>query len=207
MSFKQDRAPFAVWKGPFSPSRGRYRDYRVRHGCLIGFVSSPYGVTEVTAELSGAQSLASLVLSHWRGGRLLILPWGQVIKPYYDGSETQRVKIGSWGGETGPFTHLWKSKRLRPGSPWPGVVAGLACKVTGDGSVYNEFTVSDDLGGMQYTKLVLPPAAGVLEAFRAARPRDSSGRIQLLEDGAIIAPKDEGFVFVGTYRKEHLARI
>lgn len=135
-TFQPEPQPFPRWMGPFSPARGTRSGFRFHQGRLGTWVSHNAGSTfwPVT-DSRGAREIATLVRSKWRGGRVLFLPNGFVVKPLQSDDEVgQRALIGRFRGAIvlerpgQPSFDLSKPGALRPGDPWRGpATTGLEC--------------------------------------------------------------------------------
>jgi len=90
--------PFPRWMGPYSPSRGNKSGFRIKAGKIKTWDEN--GAEWPVVECAGIKSIVSLVTNHWKGGRVLFLPNGFVIKPLQDDDEvSKRVLIGRFSGK------------------------------------------------------------------------------------------------------------
>lgn len=216
LTFEAERRPFPRWWGPFSPARGKYSGFRFHAGRLGTWVENQIGREFwPLLESHGVKSIARLVLDHWGGGRVLLLPNGAVIKPLQGDFEVgQRALIGRFGGpvvlerpEGGVFD-LSTPGRLSPGDPWPGPkTTGLECAILPDGSLECIWYHPSTLGRDTVREQLHGPDRQLASSFRRARPMDSGGRVRVTANGLVITNRQEQdgtwvSVFVGQITPE-----
>lgn len=198
---------FPQWKGPYSPARGVNCSLRVRDSRLWGFNSATFGVEAMQSPCAAANELADFVATRWGGGRILIVPWGHVIKPFGDDDCIRRVVIGRWVGP-GPFSHLRANPKLEPGQRWSGPhTSGLECRFKADASLANSASTPTNYGAIEQEFTVSQPSPDLRKAFQRSRAGDANGRLRVHEDGAVTTPTEEGEVFIGEIEKSRLAPL
>lgn len=208
MTFSPEGWPFPHWKGPYSPSRGKWSGFRVRNERL-GAWSSANGRLSFCPihETAGVNDLTKLVIRHFKGGgRVLMLPSGHVIKPLQEYEERgKRVFIGRFKGAfklnvgderidletTGPFA---------PGDPWPGSgTIGLECTIGGDGSLTTRWQQPSEYGSDLYREKITGPDQRLASGFRKARPHDEVGRVRVTVGGHTITNRKVGEIWKTFY--------
>lgn len=212
--FRPRSGPFPEWSGPFTPSTGKRKGYRVLYHGFGAYVSNRYGSEFARVlECPGLEPLMHLVRRQWGGGRLLILPNGMVVKPHQD-REDDRVNRSLLGSISGSIVlGLWNGSRLdlarldhlTAGDRWPGPDGGhLSCKINPSGALrctwYHPTTV-----GRDYVEHELRGADRALaEAFREARDGATAGRVQVCYGGYVIT---RGSSWAGTSECRYVGRI
>jgi hypothetical protein len=199
-TFRPERPPFPRWLGPFSPARGQYSGFRFHSRRLGTWLEGRHGREFWPVMDSGAvRTLGRLVLDHWHGGRVLLLPNGFVIKPLQrDGEVGKRVLIGCFSGPVrlerpaGDVFDLSMPGRLTPGQRWIGPkTTGLECVIQADGSLECEWYHPTNVGRESVREVVCGPDALLARGFRAARPRDPAGRVRLTANGYVITNRQD----------------
>lgn len=212
--FQGFSAPFARWMGPYSPSRGTYYGFRVRDGDVGTWMDDRRGVREFLplAPSSGARDLADLVLRHFGGGRILLLPFGLVIKPLAEADEIgKRVVIGRFAGPvvvSGPNGRRFDFSapgRLKPGDPWQGPgTTGLECTLTTAGALECCWYHPSRYGREETRMQLVPPQASLLNGFRRARPGDSAGRVRVTANGLVTTNRQE---YDGSWSRWYVGQV
>lgn len=191
--------PFPRWMGPFSPARGDHSGFRFDNGWLGTWVGDESGYAFWPfVESPGARALAALVRQHWRGGRVLLLPNGFVVKPLRDEEVGRRALIGRFTGSIvlerrdQPRFDLSQPGNLRPGDRWPGpTTTGLESAIQSDGSLICSWYHPTSLGRDEVRNQLREPDRSLLEAFRAARPGATGGRVRITANGHVITNRQE----------------
>lgn len=212
-SFVVERRPFSRWLGPFSPARGTYSGFRFHQRRLGTWVDSEQGCQFWPLIHSpGAELLSRTVLDEWRGGRILLLPSGLVIKPLQGDHEVgRRVLIGRFRGavvlkrpEGGVFD-LSNPGQLAPGAPWPGPrTTGLECTIQPDGSLVCNWYHPTSAGRDEVQECLHQPDRSLASGFRKSRPSDSIGRVRVTANGHVITNRQERD---GTWVSLYVGRI
>ncbi len=198
MNFAPYTTPFPSWLGPYTPARGTTSGFRVKNGKLGAWVYSDEGGQFWSAnQTSGTERLEKLVKQHWRGGRIMFLPCGYVVKPLQDEDERgMRVVIGEYKGE---FLLSYGREKIDfsqgsefvPGSEWSGPKSiGLECTFRIDGSISTNWYQPSDFGREEYTERIAEADKEFISIFRRVRPYDSIGRVRLTIGGHVITNKE-----------------
>ncbi|SPF49801.1 hypothetical protein SBDP1_830025 [Syntrophobacter sp. SbD1] len=192
--------PFPLWMGPFSPARGMRSGFRFHQGRLGTWVTDDdcTGFWAV-ADGDGVRLLAKLVRDQWGGGRVLLLPNGFIVKPLQSDEEVgRRVLIGLFQGaivlERPDRSKLDLSHpgAVRPGDPWPGpMTTGLECAIRQDGALACTWYHPTNWGRDEFSEMLRKPDRVLAASFRAARPRDTGGRVRITANGHIITNRQE----------------
>ena len=194
-TFRAESEPFPRWWGPFSPARGNYSGFRFHQHRLGTWVESDFGREFwAIADSVGSKLLSRLVLNHWSGGRVVLLPSGMVIKPLQKDYEVgQRCLIGRFSGAVAlkrPNNNLFDLSspgNLAPGSDWLGPkTTGLECAIQPDGSLECTWSHPAGFGRESVRAQVAGPDRMLATGFRRARPGDESGRVRITANGHII---------------------
>lgn len=212
-SFQAERSPYPRWWGPFSPARGTYSGFRFHYRQIGTWVENEHGREFwPLVDSPGVRALARLVLDHWRGGRVLLLPNGLVIKPLQGNDEVgRRVLIGRFQGpvvlkrpEGGVFD-LSNPGKLAPGDPWPGPkTTGIECAIQPDGSLQCSWYHPTSWGRDEVREQLWGPERQLANGFRKARPQDSGGRVRVTANGHVITNRQESD---GTWQALYVGRI
>lgn len=199
-TFQPEVSPFPRWLGPFSPARGTYSGFRFHYGRLGTWVTNPVGLEFwPIIDSRSAQALAQLVLAHWGGGRILLLPNGFVIKPLQGDHEVgRRVLIGQFRGPVilerpeGRDFDLSNPGELNPGDPWPGPkTTGIECTIQLDGSLDCAWYHPTLQGRDEVRCRMQGPDWRLAGSFRRARPGVSGGRVRVTANGHVITNREE----------------
>lgn len=199
-SFQAERAPFPRWWGPFSPARGTYSGFRFHNRQMGTWVENAHGREFWRVEDSPSlRALARLVLGHWHGGRVLLLPNGLVIKPLQGDFEVgRRVLIGRFQGSvvltrlSGGVFDLGNPGKLTLGDPWSGPkTTGLECAIQPDGSLWCNWYHPTSMGRDEVRDQVWGPDPQLAKGFRKARSQDSGGRVRVTANGHVITNRQE----------------
>jgi hypothetical protein len=200
-TFEPTPWPFPRWWGPFSPARGTRSGLRVRQGWLYAWVQDSEGREFWPAlDSPGVRGLIRLVLDRWRGGRILILPDGSVIKPLQDEEEAGiRRLIGLFDGpivferpDGGTFD-MSDPGDLEPGDPWPGpATTGLECQIRPDGSLTCTWYHPAPWGRDEVRERLTGPDPALARGFRRCRPGETAGRVRVTENGHLITNVQDG---------------
>lgn len=194
-SFEAAHRPFPRWWGPFSPARGNTRGFRFHDGRLGTWVEDEDSRSFWSVKRSaGVAKLEKLVLDSFRGGRVLLLPNGSVVKPLQtDAERGRRAYLGEFSGDVvlergdGGLFSLESPGRLKPGDRWPGPsTTGLECTIKADGSLECSWYHPTEHGRDTETKRMAPPSTVLAQGFRAARPGVSAGRVRVTAKGHVI---------------------
>jgi hypothetical protein len=203
--------PFHLWLGPFVAARGRTTDFRVRGEEFGAVVRSQEGERFWPAiETRGLKMMTGLVKDNWRGGRVLLLPDGHVVKPLQEEEERGlRVLIGRYSGSfalrmpgEGQFD-LSPSATHRVGRPWGGPASvGIECAIHDDGSLHCKWWQRHGGGLFEVNSQVCGPDPALAQGFRAARPGAEGGRVRVTVSGHVItnretSPKNWTSLYVG----------
>jgi hypothetical protein len=195
--FKPLLHPFPRWMGPFSPSRGKKSGFRVQQETIRAWVDE--GTSWQVYECLGVRSIVRIVKFYWKGGRILFLPNGFVVKPLQEDDEVgQRVLIGRFRGSIllkrpeGSDFDLSSPGNLKPGDPWPGPkTTGLECIIDGTGALSCSWYHPTRLGREDVFEKLRGPDHMLAAGFRRARPVDSGGRVRITANGHIITNRQE----------------
>ncbi len=195
LKFTAVSKPFPRWWGPFSPARGTRSGFRFHDRRLGTWVDDDEGLSFwFIAPSAGVAVLEKLVLDHFRGGRVLFLPNGSVVKPLQQDIERgRRVYLGEFTGdvvleksEGGTFSFA-SPGALRPGDVWSGPsTTGLECVIKNSGALECKWYHPTEHGRDTETKQLTPPSATLAQGFRAARPGESAGRVRVTARGHVI---------------------
>lgn len=194
-SFAPAPPPFPRWWGPFSPARGTTRGFRFHDGRLGTWVDDEDGRAFWPVKRStGLAKLEKLVLDSFKGGRVLLLPSGSVVKPLQSDAERgKRAYLGEYSGDVvletpdGDTFSLDKPGRLKPGDRWPGPTStGIECKITGTGSLECTWYHPATHGRDEETRIMTAASAALAQGFRLARPGEQSGRVRVTAKGHVI---------------------
>jgi hypothetical protein len=187
--------PFHLWLGPFVAARGRTADFRVRGEEFGAVFRSQDGERFWPAiETQGLKVMTALVKENWRGGRVLLLPDGHVVKPLQEEEERGlRVLIGRYSGAfalrmqaDGQFD-LGPGAAHRVGRPWGGPASvGIECVIHGDGSLRCSWWQRHSDSLFEVTRQVCGPDPSLYQGFRAARPGTDGGRVRVTVSGHVI---------------------
>jgi hypothetical protein len=194
-SFEPAPAPFRRWWGPFSPARGTFRGFRFHDGRLGTWVEDDDSRAFWPVKHStGLAKLEKLVLTSFKGGRVLLLPNGCVVKPLQSDAERgKRAYLGEYAGDVvlempdgAPFS-LDRPGRIKPGDRWPGPTStGLECKITGTGSLECTWYHPAIHGRDDVTHPMIGSNPALAHGFRLARPGEQSGRVRVTAKGHVI---------------------
>jgi hypothetical protein len=207
LTYKSFKTPFGRWMGPFSPARGIKSGFRFHQKRLGTWVETDSGSAFWRlAQSAGAERIADVVLNHWGGGRVLLLPNGLVIKPLQDDEVGRRALIGLFEGPivletpSGKRFNLNSPGPLEPGDPWPGPkTTGLECAIQADGSLIASWSHPTPYGSSQ-TRVPLRAKDQALAAgFKKARPGETGGRVRLTANGHVITNRKVGSVWRTLY--------
>lgn len=212
MNFQPARKPFPRWLGPFSPARGTSTGFRFHDGRLGTWVESDEGrAFWQIVRSQGASALARLVLEHWGGGRVLLLPNGIVVKPLRDEDVGRRVAVGLFKGPIqlempdGGIFDFSAPAGVAPGRPWPGPrTTGLECAIQPDGSLRCYWYHPSQYGRDEVMDVLHPPDGVLALGFRRARPADTGGRVSVTANGHVITNRQEPD---GTWLSLHVGMI
>lgn len=189
--------PFPAWLGPYSPARGNRSGFRV-HGGKLGAWVTEDGVSSFwTIERSpGVRALEQLVVRHFRGGRVLLLPNGLVVKPLNrDEERGRRVLIGRYAGcviieSTDEYVDL-SDEDYEAGSIWPGPSSiGLECSLSDDGSLRTRWWRETAFGEKSAQCVVHGTDRRLAASFRQVRG-ESSGRVRVTAHGLVLTNVEE----------------
>lgn len=204
--------PFPRWWGPFTPARGTTRGFRFSGGRLGTWVENDDGRSFwPVCRSPGIAKLEKLVLDSFRGGRVLLLPDGGVVKPLQSDAERGlRVYLGEFGGDVVLETHdddefsLDMPGRLKPGDHWPGPTStGLECTIASNGSLSCSWYHPTAYGRDDETHTMTAANATLAQGFRAARPGEQSGRVRVTAKGHVITNRQVR----GTWHCFYVGRI
>jgi hypothetical protein len=197
-----EKKPFKRWWGPYSPARG------VTHG--LRFREQRLGIIHRTAvgeefwavrENADVKALTQLILSEWRGGRLLFLPNGYIVKPLPgpDDERGKRVLVGRYKGDlvlespSGRPLDLGRPWVSTPGEAWAGPdTMGLECVIEPNGGVKCKWYHPEELGRIDTPAQLFGADAMRHKAFCVAQPSKTSGRIHIFPSGHVIAKYELG---------------
>jgi len=212
-TFTPESEPYLRWKGPFSPSRGKYTSLRVRGGGLKAYFDSKDESASWELEKSaGIQSLVDTVTRVWGGGRVMLLPTGHVIKPLQDQEVGIRKLIGRFTGplifrrhDGGSFDLDLETNRLAPGDLWHGIKnIGVECIIQ-EGGVLSCRWYHPTVYGKEEIRIELlhdSPERHI--AFQKARQGDTYGRVHVLPNGAVITNHQ---TFLGEWEAKFVCKI
>jgi hypothetical protein len=181
--------------GPYSPARGSRWGFRFHQGRLGTWV-----VEEEVSEFwpivdgEGSRAIQSLVLGTWRGGRILFLPNGYIVKPLQADVEVgKRVLIGRFQGalvlerRNQPVFDLSNPGNLLPGELWPGpTTTGLECVIQADGSLVCYWSHPAPEGSDKVSQRLHGPDPSLAKGFRLARKGETGGRVRITANGHVI---------------------
>lgn len=182
---------FVRWMGPFSPARGTRKGLRFHYGRIGAWVD--YGFWPLV-QTSGVTELERVVLRRWGGGRVLLLPWGDVIKPLQAEDEVgKRVLIGKFSGPVvfelpdGSHLSLGDAEGWDAGEPWPGPHhVGLECTIDTTGSLKCTWYHPTKWGRTSESQILWGADRRLAAGFRKARPGDDGGRVHVLPGGIVV---------------------
>ena len=198
--FNPEQRPFRLWKGPFSPARGKRSGFRFHQGRLGTWVQNRSEITFwPIVDGQGVRRLSTLVRDKWGGGRVLLLPNGFVIKPLQDYNEVgERVLIGRFYGAIVLERHgqstfdMRDPGAIRSGDPWLGpATTGLECAIKSDGSLVCYWYHPAPFGREKISEKLRGFDSSLARGFRKARPRDFSGRVRVTANGHVITNRQE----------------
>jgi hypothetical protein len=201
LTFEPLKKPFPRWMGPFSPARGFRSGFRFKDKQLGTYVSNDDDMAFWCAtQTDGARKLGRLVLEEWRGGRVLLLANGLVIKPLQKDIEVgRRVIIGRLSGSLvleQPSGHTFDMRnpgKLKAGDPWHGPkTTGLECAIQQNGSLNCTWYHPTKLGRDTITRTLRGPDAKLAASFGKARPGVMGGRVRLTVGGHLITNRLAG---------------
>lgn len=203
--FKPLLRPFPRWMGPFSPSRGKKSGFRVQREEIRAWDDE--GTFWPVVECLGVKSIIRIVKFYWKGGRVLFLPNGFVVKPLQEDDEVgQRVLIGRFRGSIllkrpkGSDFDMSRPGNLKPGDPWPGPkTTGLECIIDGTGTLNCSWYHPIRLGREDVFEKLRGQDCALAEGFRAARPNHTGGRVRITANGHVITNREEWAGWVSTY--------
>ncbi len=198
MRFIPETEPFPYWDGPYSPSRGN-SGFRIKNGNLGAWVNTEEGREFCSVHVDeGVQSITKLVQRHWRGGRLLFLPTGLIVKPLQEEHEAGvRVVIGRYEGGLAMSTDSglvdFSSNTFIAGSEWPGPsTVGLECTISPNGSLQTFWQQPSDFGQEQYRESITGTNSSLIAGFKKGRPYDAGGRVRVTIGGHVITNRRQG---------------
>jgi hypothetical protein len=192
--------PFPRWWGPFSPARGTTTGFRFHGGLLGTWVEDDDTRGFWTIKRStGLAKLEKLVLERYRGGRVLLLPNGTVVKPLQrDDERGKRVYIGEFSGDViletpdGNEFSLESPGALKPGGRWTGPRStGLECVIQKNGALECTWYHPVALGRDTESRQMIGPSAALARGFRLARGVDV-GRVRVTAKGHVITNRKVG---------------
>jgi hypothetical protein len=194
--FKRLHHPFPRWLGPFSPSRGTRSGFRVRQDRIWACVDGTSAWSVV--DCSGVSSIVHIIRLYWKGGRVLFLPNGFVVKPLQEIDEVaQRVLIGTFRGslllnmDSGRVFDMSLPANLMPGDRWPGPsTTGLECAIDGSGALTCSWYHPSRYGRDDVSARLRGPDQALAAGFRAARPDHSGGRVRITANGHVITNRE-----------------
>ncbi len=203
MNFTPYQPPFPSWLGPYSPARGTKSGFRIKSGELGAWVHSDESAQFwLVGKTSGTRQLEKLVEQHWRGGRILFLPCGYVVKPLQDEDvRGERVVIGEYEGEfvlegEGKSIDFSRSNRFLCGSEWLGPSSiGLECTLRMHGSLVASWYYPSDFGQESRKESIANMSTEFISIFQRVRPYSGGARVRLTIGGHVITNKetDEGW--------------
>jgi hypothetical protein len=185
--FEFEPLPFSEWRGPYKPGRGTMTGLRVRWESIGAWFNGTWWPLVPT---TGTRKLVQLVQSRWGGGRILLLPWGDVVKAPQG---TPPSHIGRWRGSVAfmtPYGHFdikERAIRLSPGDLWEAPHhIGLECIITERGGIFCEWDLLVPRGTETVRKELWRPNRDLAQGFREARPCDTRGRVHVLPGGVVV---------------------
>ncbi|HXF52180.1 MAG TPA: hypothetical protein VNM43_10910 [Dehalococcoidia bacterium] len=151
-------------------------------------------------ETPGVRALRELVSTFWGGGRILLLPWGDVVKPLQDDQDIgKRVLIGHYSGSIvfdrpeGRPLELGVDTPTDPGAPWDGPHhVGLECTIDPTGTLACTWYHPSRLGWSGVRHRLWGPDSALARGFRKARPYHSGGRVHVLPGGIVVTMVQRG---------------
>lgn len=198
-AFQPESKPFPRWLGPYSPARGDRCGLRVKQGQLGAWMRTHEGSEFWIARANdGVARLVQLVLQMWRGGRLLFLPTGHVIKPLQDEDDRgKRVLVGRFRGRLvlesseGSSFDL-ASPGTQPGDRWPGPeTLGLEAVIGAGGELVCTWYHPTGWGQDKERAYLRGPDAALAKGFRKCRPDDETGRVRITACGHVTTNRQE----------------
>lgn len=197
--FIPEAKPFPRWLGPYSPARGSQCGLRVREGQLGACVHSADGSEFWTVrENASVLSLVDLVRRTWRGGRLLFLPTGHVIKPLQDEDERgKRVLVGRFRGRLvlvnpGGTDFDLAEPGTGVGERWHGPsTIGLEAVIDGNGALTCTWYQPTGWGVDKERAHLRGPDANLATGFRRCRHGETGGRVRLTAHGHVTTNRQE----------------
>lgn len=212
-TFEPEPRPFPRWLGPFSPARGTRSGFRFAYGRLGTWVELPqHREFWVLVDSPGVRGLEALVLNEWRGGRVLLLPNGFVVKPLQGDHEVgRRALIGRFRGPVvlerpdGSLFDLADPGQLDAGDNWAGPkTTGLECTTQADGSLEATWYHPSEFGREVVQEQLFGPTADIATGFRKARPGVLGGRVRVTANGQVITNREEPN---GTWQARYVGRV
>lgn len=194
-SFVAQAAPFPRWLGPFSPARGIRSGFRVSGGQLGTWVTiDDERQFWPVVDGAGVRALTRVVRDHWRGGRILLLPNGYVVKPLQNDSDVgRRALVGRFEGAVrlerpdGGVFDFDRPGRLSAGDLWPGpTTTGVECTILSDGSLDGRWYHPTSQGREEIRLPLSPPDRRMASGFARARPGEVSARVRVTANGHVI---------------------
>lgn len=192
---QRGKSPFRRWMGVYSPARGTMFGYRFHHQKLGVWVTNEHGQEFWHFhQCPEIEALQDIVLSHWGGGRVLMLCGGPVIKPENNDDEVGiRRVIAAFQGDAvlvkpdGSRFSFRIAHTLKPGASWPGpTTTGLECAIKSDGRLECSWYHPSDFGKETHRVILTGPSKTLFRGFVAARPGEFGGRVRVQMSGAVI---------------------
>lgn len=199
-TFIELESPFPRWLGPYSPARGTRHGLRVTGGQIGVYVQDRLaGESEfwTITDCEGSRKLHGVIREHFRGGRILILPNGFVIKPLQSYVERgERALIGRiqgaicFSGST--LFNLAKPDNLEPGDIWlgPDTIGLEGYFNTKNGHLSCRWYHPLEYG-RDNESILIPDSAHLVDGFRKARPGSYGGRVHVTAYGHVFT-KEKG---------------
>lgn len=199
--FRQEQdVPLPRWMGPFSSARGTNTGFRFHQDRLGTWVVSGSNMAFwPVVDCQGARDIAALVRRLWRGGRVLLLPNGFVVKPLqHDTDIGQRLLLGRFKGsirlerEDRPAFDMSNPGALTPGDKWFGpATTGLECVIQSDGLLTCTWYHPTRLGRDEVSAPLSGPNRSLADGFRLARPGNAIGRVRVTANGHVITNRSD----------------
>jgi hypothetical protein len=212
IDFSPAAQPFPRWWGPYSPARGTSSGFRFRGGRLGAFVEHEHGRAFCPIRRShGIQNLERLVFENFRGGRVLFLPNGVIVKPLQGDEERgHRVCLGVFTGDVvlempdREYFSFEQPGELRPGELWPGPTStGLECTISSNGELRCSWYHPAAYGRDSVSFSMTEANAILARGFRAARPGERGGRVRVTAKGHVITNRQVG----GSWHCHYIGKI